>query len=488
MRLNQLVFALLICLPLSAAAAGDSPSEPRNAQPNIVLVMADDMGWGQTGYYHHPILKTPNLDSMAAHGLRFDRFYAAGPVCSPTRSSVLTGRSHRRTGVESHGFALRLQEHTIAQALQTAGYATGHFGKWHLNGIRGPGVPILSTDSHRPGVFGFEEWLSVTNFFDRNPIMSRMGDFVEFEGDSSEIIVDEALKFIKAKAIAKQPSFTVIWYGTPHSPFVSDPIDARPFAALDKNSKNHYGELVAMDRSIGSLREGLREIGIAENTLVWFTSDNGGLPKITPETVGGLRGFKGSLYEGGIRVPAILEWPAKIKPRITSIPAVSMDIVPTLLEVVGLSDDDFTQPQDGISLTKLFEREWESRPKPIPFSYQQNTAIIDNEYKLLELTSNQKKPTLALELYNLIEDPEEKNNLYQSAPELAARMTKQLRAWQSSLADSQVGKDYPEGKVDDGQPVPEQWSELEIYRPYFEAWKNRPEYQSRIAPKLKSNK
>ena len=176
--------------------------------PNIVLVMTDDQGWGQTGYYKHPVLETPHLDAMAAGGLRFDRFYAAAPVCSPTRASVLTGRSNMRTGVESHGYALRRQERTLAQALREAGYVTGHFGKWHLNGLRGPGVPILGEDTHHPGVFGFDEWLSVTNFFDRDPILSREVTFEAFKGDSSEIIVDEALSFIKKGARERKQSFT----------------------------------------------------------------------------------------------------------------------------------------------------------------------------------------------------------------------------------------------------------------------------------------
>jgi len=244
-------FALLSC-------ADEAPSPEQAAPPNIILVMADDMGWGQTGYYNHPVLKTPNLDAMAANGLRFDRFYAGAPNCSPTRASVMTGRSNDRTGVENHGFALRRQERTVAQALRDAGYATGHFGKWHLNGLRGPGVPIFAGDNHNPGEFGFEEWLSVTNFFDRNPIMSRNGQFEEFEGDSSEIIVAEALEFIRKQTRAERPFFTVIWYGTPHSPFVAANEDKAAFLELDERSQHHYGELVAMDRSIGALRHGRR--------------------------------------------------------------------------------------------------------------------------------------------------------------------------------------------------------------------------------------
>ena len=178
-----------------------------NAKTNFVLVMADDQGWGQTGYYNHPILETPNLDAMASNGLRFDSFYAGGPVCSPTRATVLTGRTHDRTGVFDHGYALRKQEKTLPLALKNTGYATAHFGKWHLCGLRGPGVPILKTDTHGPQVFGFETWLSVTNFFDLNPLMSRQGKFEEFKGDSSEIIVREALSFMNRQAKNENPFF-----------------------------------------------------------------------------------------------------------------------------------------------------------------------------------------------------------------------------------------------------------------------------------------
>ena len=230
------VFVILAILVISFLSFTASAA----TRPNIVLVMADDMGWGQTGYYGHPVLKTPHLDAMAQSGLRFDRFYAGAPVCSPTRATVLTGRSNERTGVMTHGYALRRQEKTIVSALRDAGYATGHFGKWHLNGMRGPGVPMFATDSHHPGKFGFDKWLSVTNFFDRNPIMSRQGKFAEFTGDSSEIIVDEALKFIAACAGQATPSFTIIWYGTPHSPFIAADEDKKAFADLDTNSQNHY--------------------------------------------------------------------------------------------------------------------------------------------------------------------------------------------------------------------------------------------------------
>lgn len=437
--------------------------------------MADDQGWGQTGYNGHPILKTPHLDEMAARGLRFERFYAAAPVCSPTRASVLTGRTNQRTGVESHGYALRLQEKTLATALSNAGYQTGHFGKWHLNGLRGPGVPISAKDSHHPGVFGFDTWLSVTNFFDRNPILSRNGDFEEFKGDSSEIIVDEAVKFISQQSILKRPSFTVIWFGTPHNPFMAAPEDARPFAHLDRDSKDQHGELVAMDRSIGTLRKSIKELGIAEQTIIWFTSDNGGLPKITPETVGGLRGFKGSLYEGGLRVPAIIEWPSHISPRVTSYPTVSMDIFPTLAEIVKLPASSMLNTNDGLSLKKLFDTEITTREKPIPFDCLGNQAVIDNDWKLIRLGRNENK-TPKFELYNLKQDPHEKLNLFDANEAEANRMLGLLTGFDSSIQRSIDGKDYPEGKVNDGNPQPRFWNTVDHYQPFIKQWKSRPEY------------
>lgn len=446
-------------------------------RPNIVLIMADDQGWGETSYNSHPILKTPNLDAMAANGLRFERFYAAAPVCSPTRASVLTGRSNCRTGVESHGFALRRQEKTLPEAIRTQGYRTGHFGKWHLNGLRGPGVPILKSDSHHPGIFGFERWLSVTNFFDLNPILSRQGIFEGFQGDSSEIVVDQALKFIGECAAAGQPSFSVIWFGTPHSPFRCLPQDRIAFSDLDRDSQHHYGELVAMDRSIGTLRRQLRELDIADNTLVWFCSDNGGLPKIRPSTVGGLRGFKGSLYEGGLRVPGIVEWPAGIAaPRVSHHPASTMDIFPTLAELLGMPASSMLQPQDGESLAAVFAGDDGERLKPIPFHCFGQTALIDGDYKLLHVG----KKRMAYELYHLGADPSESNNRLGDHAEIASQMTRQMLDWLKGLEQSIQGKDYPEGRLLPGEPSPRFWTEVDEYRPYFNDWRDRPEYESRL--------
>ncbi len=460
------ILTLLALLALVSARAAE--------RPHIIFVMADDMGWGQTGYRGHPVLKTPHLDAMAANGLRFERFYAGGPVCSPTRASMLTGRSHGRTGVLTHGYALRTQEKTIAQALKDAGYVTGHFGKWHLNGHRGPGVPIFADDPHGPGRFGFDEWVSVSNFYDVDPLMSREGKFEQLKGDSSEIAVAEAAKFLSKHKAGGKPMFAVVWYGTPHSPFKAPDADKAGFGELNEASANHYGELVAMDRSIGTLRAKLRDLGIANDTLLVFCSDNGGLPGITPGTVGGLRGHKASVFEGGIRVPGIIEWPAVIQPRVTSYPACVMDLFPTVADIVGLPDSVMLKPLDGLSLKPLFTRELGERRAPLGFRFQTKRALVDDRYKMI--TDNLRNDKF--ELYDLIADPKESRDLSAEKPGVFAQMKQRLLAWDATMDASFAGSDYPGGKVSPPDPGPVSWYDTPQYQPFLAEWKDRWEYKS----------
>ena len=469
----------LVVMALTVGACVDSACVGRVSgaeaqRPNIVFVMADDMGWGQTGYRNHPILKTPHLDAMAAQGLRFERFYAGGPVCSPTRAAVLTGRSHDRAGVLSHGYPLRLQEKTLPQALKQAGYVTGHFGKWHLNGHRGPGAPILADDPRSPGRFGFDDWVSVSNFYDLDPLMSRRGEIEEFRGDSSEIAVAEAVKFLERHRAGDKPMFAVIWFGTPHSPFKSLEQDRAAFGELNAASANHYGELVAMDRGIGTLRQSLRDLGIADETLLVFCSDNGGLPNIVPDTVGGLRGHKGSVFEGGLRVPGIIEWPAVIRPRVTPYPACVMDLFPTVAEIVGLPDSVMLQPRDGISLRPLFDRELGERSQPIGFRYQNQRALVSDRYKLLTRNLNREP----FQLFDLLADPAESRELSGEQPEVLELMKRQLSDWNASVDASFAGRDYPEGEVSPPDPEPVDWYTLPQYQPYLSEWKQRWEFQN----------
>ncbi|MDR1964792.1 MAG: sulfatase-like hydrolase/transferase [Planctomycetaceae bacterium] len=465
--MKQLFFATVILMS-SVLFAGE--------KPNIVFVMTDDQGWGETGYQTHPVLKTPNLDKMAESGLRFNRFYSGGPVCSPTRACVLTGRTHDRCGVLNHGYSLRLQEKTLAQALKNAGYITGHFGKWHLNGFSGPGVPILADDNHNPGCFGFDSWVSVTNFFDLNPLMSRKGTIEEFSGDSSDVTVNEAVKFMKTNAKSGKPMFVLIWFGSPHLPAKALDQDKAAFKDLDAASANHYGELVAMDRSIGTLRRELREMGLAGNTLLFFCSDNGGLPGMTPETVGGLRGYKGSLFEGGIRVPGIIEWPAVIKPRITNYPVCVTDMFPTIVDLLGLPNDSMILPIDGISLKPLFEKELTTREKPLGFRYQEQQAWIENRYKIVKMKGQGK----TFQLFDLEKDPHETTDIIKDHPEIAKKMKADFELWNASIDASFAGQDYPEKKLTDDPPPQRRWTGNIGYQPYLNDWKKRWEYQKFI--------
>jgi arylsulfatase A-like enzyme len=400
---------------------------------------------------------------------------------------VLTGRSNDRTGVLSHGYALRLQEKTLAQALQKVGYATGHFGKWHLNGYKGPGAPILAGDPRSPTAFGFDTYVSATNFIDMGPYLGRNGVPEKFAGDSSEIIVGEALKFLEVQHKTNKPFFTVIWYGTPHSPFKSTDADRAAFAELDEASANHYGELVAMDRSIGSLRQKLRELGIADNTLIVFNSDNGGLPNITPSTTGGLRGNKGMVFEGGLRVPGIIEWPAVIKPRSTAHPAGTVDLFPTVADIVGLPESSFIQPLDGVSLKPLFTAEVGPRTKNLPFRFGTKAALIGDQYKLL----TQNVTGSEFELYDLKADPNETRDLSATEPAIFQAMKKELLAWNTSVDASFAGKDYPEGQVTPADPEPVNWWESAPYTTYLSEWKTYwafDSYLNREAGKAKAGK
>ena len=449
---------------------------PTAAKPNIVLCMADDQGWGDTGYNGHPVLKTPNFDALAAEALRFDRFYAAAPVCSPTRGSVMTGRHPNRFGCFKWGHTLRPEEITIAEALKTAGYVTGHFGKWHLGPVR-QGSPLT------PGASGFDEWLSAPNFFDNDPILSREGRAVQTRGESSLVTVEAALEFIRKHAKSPKPFLAVVWFGSPHGPHQAVAEDRALYAGQPGKDRDWLGEITGMDRAVGKLRAGLRSLGIHENTILWYTSDNGGL---RPESTGG-RGKKGQVYEGGLRVPGILEWPARIPAhRTTDVPCVTSDVYPTLLEIVGVTMPN-QPPLDGISLVPLIDGKMTVRPKPIGFwdyptggkstpsaalmaelleaqqagrdvdpdTFGKDAGKIAKQHPLDEFPGHaawldwpwklhriQKKGAPKFELYNLARDPYEKNDRTARQADRVKAMRADLELWLTSVVRSLNGEDY----------------------------------------------
>jgi arylsulfatase A-like enzyme len=445
------VFSFILAVHSASAAP---------ARPNIVLVMADDQGWGDTGYNGHPELKTPHLDTMAAAGLRLNRFYTAHFNCSPTRASVMTGRHPHRMGTFGPGSPIRAQEVTVAKVLQSAGYATGHFGKWHLNGKNGdrdtktpPGRAILANDPLSPGQLGFDEWVSADNFFDLDPVLGRNGVPEKFRGDGSDITMDEALKFIRRQAGAGRPFFTVVWFGNPHVPHEALPSDKALYPNLPEKDQNYYGEITGLDRNVGRLRATLRELKVAENTLVWYCSDNGGAAG--PKSTGNLRGSKGTLWEGGLRVPGLVEWPARIpKPFASDLPCSTLDIYQTVLAATGAKVEKQIQPLDGINLLPLFDRQMEARGKAIPFVAQINrtdshAALLDWPYKLhtdaaagrTKRTGND-QPLASVLLYDVSKDPNETTDLAPQQPERVARMKAELAAWKASVEKSLAGGDY----------------------------------------------
>ena len=449
-------------------------------RPNIVLCMTDDQGWGDVGYNGHPVLKTPNLDDLAASGLRFDHFYAAAPVCSPTRASIMTGRHPNRMGCYWWGYPLRPQEVTLAQVLRDAGYVTGHFGKWHL-GSAFAGSPV------NPGACGFDTWFSRLNFFDLNPIFSREGRAEQYQGEGSAIVAETAIDFMREHAEGDKPFFAVVWFASPHNPYAALPEDRERYAAEPKDMRNYLAEITALDRAVGTLRTALRDMGVAHNTLFWYCSDNGGVKK---KSVTGGRGHKGEIYEGGLRVPAVVEWPARIpEPRSTNQACVTSDIYPTVLEAAGATVAK-QPPLDGLSLLSLLtdatappqQREigfWKYPARGVGDSDPKwMRALLENQQKGIETPpevgmyldageiSNKlaadtrlghaawnawpwklhrmedKQGKVTVELYHLENDPMEKNNRLGSEPRLAEAMMTQLETWQASVVRSQNGEDY----------------------------------------------
>ncbi len=466
------------------AANAESDESIKASKPNIVLVMSDDQGWGQTGYNGHPYLKTPNLDAMAANGLRFDRFYAAASTCTPTRASVMTGRLPGRTGAAAIGARMNLQEKTIARTMREAGYRTGHFGKWHLNGVSGGGMPVLEEDPLHPGHFGFDAWLSVTNYFDMNPLMGRNGESEFIEGESSEITVSEALKFIEEKS--EDPFFTVIWYGSPHFPFQASEADKAPFLAegLDDRLASQLGEITAIDRSVGMLRDGLRDMGVADSTLIWYCGDNGGL-KDDPNSGGILQGNKGSLFEGGIRVPGIIEWPGGVKPGVTDFPSSTMDIMPTLVDLLDLPEDSQLRVVDGESIAALFEGKEPSRSHGIPF-LAKGSVLIQGNYKLRNMSSGRSPEW---HLYDLSVDPGETKDIAAQNPERVTQMIAELEAFTASVKQSKLGKDYPEGEIVGVEPRKKTfWSELPEYQERFDLFEEQKPEWKRPTPRAEQLK
>ncbi len=398
-----------LLLLLSLACTGSSYAVAA-AAPNIVLLMGDDHGWEETGYNGHPHVKTPVLDQWAATGLRFDRFYSAHPNCSPTRASFLTGRHPNRMGTFAPGWSFRPEEITLAHILRTAGYQCGHFGKWHVGAVKKES-PVS------PGAMGFHQWLSHDNFFELNPAFSRNGGPPEvFQGESSEILVREAIQFIESARKEGKPFFTVIWFGSPHEPYSGLPADLARYddlpakyatkrVKLTSNEtggtvtrplgevlRERYAEITAMDRAIGRLRDHLAAQGLRNDTLLLYCGDNG--TSSDASLASPHRGAKGDVYEAGTRVPGLIEWPARLKEaRTTRVPVTTSDLLPTICALSGQPLPN--RPLDGIDLTPLLDGTLTERPTPIAF-WEYNTSRFKEGHAVPYLDPELQKGTTPL--------------------------------------------------------------------------------------------
>lgn len=468
------VLFLLALVTCSQILEADSSAQiGTTAKPNIILVMADDQGWGDTGYNGHQFVNTPEMDAMAKAGLVLDRFYAAAPVCSPTRASVMTGRNPIRTKVTNHGRYMRPHEQTIAESLKAAGYVTGIFGKVHL----GSGQPDSPCN---PSGMGFDEWVIGLNFFDNDPYLSRNGKIEYRKGKGSVIAMDDALTFLNKHQKSEKPIFMVVWFPSPHDPHQEVPEGKSLYDG--KKQAGYYREITLLDQQLGRLRRELRSLEMAENTILWYCSDNGGLNEATS----GGRKRKGSIYEGGLRIPGIIEWPAaKLQGR-TSVPTWTCDIYPTVLSMAGVALEP-EHPLDGIDITDIVTGKATKRSKPMGFwhLFQQGQstwsdriqkAIMEKQISGAPLPHDAPRMQKDVaefpqfdeasakghaawndwpwklhringtkyELYNLADDPMESKDLANKSDHQAqvAEMKQELDNWMRSVMRSLNGKDY----------------------------------------------
>ena len=421
--------------------------------PNIILMMADDLGYGDTGFNGNKIIKTPHLDEMAKAGVKLTHFYAGGPVCSPTRGTCLTGRHYYRYGIWSANVGhLPKQEITLARMLKEQGYTTGHFGKWHLGTLskthssKGPArnpaenfAPPWERDYDRS--FAVESSVATWDpGSDKNPFyddgVPLAGSDESLLGGAARVVVDRAIPFMAQAVKRDTPFLAVVWFNAPHEPIKAGP-DYLAMYEGHGEAAHYYGCITELDEQVGRIRRSLREWGVAEDTLIFFCSDNGPegkAPKGRKAGVtAGLRGRKRSLYDGGVRVPALAEWPGRIKAdSVIHTPCSTLDYLPTIANLTGyLMPDD--RAIDGQDMMPIITGKTEQRSKAIPFRARGNATIVKDRYKLVLPKA---------ELYDLSRDWGEASNIASAHPARVQRMTDELMDYLESMRKSHAGNDY----------------------------------------------
>jgi arylsulfatase A-like enzyme len=459
----KLTFLVIIIAARIACLYGADKS------PNIIMLMADDLGWGDVGFNGNTKIITPHLDEMSESGIRFTQFYAAAPLCSPSRASCLTGRNPFRQGMyAAHTGGMRVAETTIAEILKKNGYATGIFGKWHLGWIEPDQIESRGHYSP-PWHHGYDDcfvtksavptwnptktpegWSGFGSEDDGSWGGSRYlhnGIVVNdnLDGDDSRIIMDRAIPFIEKSVKNDQPFFATIWFHTPHEPVVAGPKYLAKYPDLPVEQQHLYGCITAMDEQIGRLIKFLEDHKLAENTVIFFASDNGPsgpLARRGIASAGPFKGTKHEVWEGGIRVPSIMYWKGQLEIGECHAATGTVDYLPTIVDILDLPKPK-KGPIDGESMLPKLTGEKNNREKPLSFGYKrlykdtEMYALIDGDYKLVIPKMGAKSF-----LFNIETDSIEQNDLSETNSALKKEMLQSLDLIIESWQNSDDGNDY----------------------------------------------
>ncbi len=436
--LSLLSFAAFACFAGPLSAADDKPL-------NVVIVLADDLGFGDLGCYGHPRIQTPNLDAFAKQGVRLTQCYSASAVCSPSRSAILTGRTPHRNGVytwiaEGSEVHLRTSEITLPKLLKQAGYSTAHVGKWHLNG------KFNSPDQPQPNDHGYEHWMATQN--NAGPSHKNPANFVrngkpvgKLEGFSAPLVADEAIDWLTNKRDKAKPFLLSVWTHEPHLPIETDPEFQKLYEGMPDDFKQHHGNVTQLDHAFGKLMKALDDQKLTDSTLVIFTADNGpegdGLKNRTRGSTGGLRGRKRSMYEGGIRVPGIARWPGHIKAGTTSdVPVIGSDLFPTVLAACNVKAPA-DRVIDGVNVLPLLTGKAADVERKVPLFWRLNMAPPKENLHMAMRDGNWKilasQDFTHFELYDLKNDPQEKTDRKEMETERFDAMRKRLQTLNAEI-------------------------------------------------------
>ena len=448
-------------LPLAVLAVpsglSDLYAQQKSSRPNIIFILTDDMGYGDVGCYGGKFVPTPNIDKMAKEGLRFMQYYSASPISSASRAGLLTGLHPGMWNITSYlqtkagnrdaemADFLNPEAQTLPKALHAAGYKTAHFGKWHLGGGRdvknAPAIPN----------YGYDEYASTWESPDPDPLLTAT-DWIWSAKDSikrwerTAYFVDKTLDFLKRNK--GKPCFINLWPDDMHTPWVGNMEEQQVFPKDESSEKNFRTVLIEYDRQIGRLFDGLKKLGIAENTIVIFTSDNGPAPSFRGSRAGNYRGCKASLYEGGTRMPFIVWSGSSLIPKgkIDETSVVSaLDMFESLCRIAGAAlpekfrtdGTDMSKALLGIPQKRAKAICWEYRrndkqafPKPTDNDLSPNVAIREGDLKLLVNVDGS-----AAALYNLHDDPRETTPLNNLLPGKTKELSDKALAWRRSLPE-----------------------------------------------------